>query len=75
MLDGSDRDRACSSRSIGLARLLRLPRDQPQYDMIGTPTIADVVLDRLVHNAYHNELFGECMRKPKVLPVADATPA
>ncbi|WP_404926386.1 ATP-binding protein [Mesorhizobium sp. ORM16] len=45
------------------------------YDMIGNPTIADAVLDRLVHNAYRIELSGESMRKHKVLPVTDATPA
>ncbi|ESW63166.1 hypothetical protein X772_36550 [Mesorhizobium sp. LSJC280B00] len=39
------------------------------------PTIADAVLDRLVHNAYRIELSGESMRKHKVLPVPDATPA
>src|SRR3954466_2480274 len=45
------------------------------YDMIGNPTIADAVLDRLVHNAYRIELSGESMRKHKVLPATDATPA
>ncbi len=43
--------------------------------MIGNPTIADAVLDRLVHNAYRIELYGESMRKLKVLPVTDAAPA
>jgi DNA replication protein DnaC len=31
--------------------------------MLGNPTIADAVLDRLVHNAYRFELSGESMRK------------
>ena len=35
------------------------------YDMIGNPTIADAVLDRLVHIAYRIELSGEGMRKQR----------
>ena len=31
--------------------------------MIGEPTIADAVLDRIVHNAYRIELKGESQRK------------
>ncbi len=31
--------------------------------MIGDPTLADAILDRLVHNAYRLELDGESMRK------------
>ena len=33
------------------------------YDIIGNPTIADAVLDRLVHNAYRIELSGESLRR------------
>ncbi len=33
------------------------------YEIIGNPTIADAILDRLVHNAYRIELTGEGMRK------------
>ena len=33
------------------------------YEIIGDPTIADAILDRLVHNAYRIELTGESMRK------------
>lgn len=33
------------------------------FDMIGDPTIADAVLDRLVHNAHKIDLKGESMRK------------
>jgi DNA replication protein DnaC len=32
------------------------------YEIIGNPTIADAILDRLVHNAYRIELSGEAMR-------------
>ncbi|MDX8450900.1 IS21-like element helper ATPase IstB [Mesorhizobium captivum] len=42
------------------------------YDMIGNPTIADAILDRLVHNAYRIELSGESMRKQKAV-TADQT--
>jgi DNA replication protein DnaC len=42
------------------------------YDMIGNPTIADAILDRLVHNAYRIELSGESMRKQKAL-ITDQT--
>lgn len=33
------------------------------YDIIAAPTIADAILDRLVHNAYRIEMTGESMRK------------
>jgi DNA replication protein DnaC len=33
------------------------------HDMIGEPTYADAILDRLVHNAYRIELRGESMRR------------
>ncbi len=33
------------------------------HEQIGDPTIADSILDRLLHNAYRIELKGESMRK------------
>jgi len=33
------------------------------HDVIGDPTLADAILDRLVHNAYKINLRGESMRK------------
>ena len=33
------------------------------HDLIGDPTLADAILDRLVHNAYPIELAGDSMRK------------
>ena len=33
------------------------------HKIIGDPTLADAILDRLVHNAYRIELKGESMRK------------
>ena len=35
------------------------------HDNIRDPTIADAVLDRLVHNAYKIHLKGESMRKSR----------
>jgi DNA replication protein DnaC len=42
----------------------QLPIDR-WHDMIGDPTIADAILDRLVHNAHRIELQGESMRKKR----------
>lgn len=33
------------------------------HDIIGDPTIADAVLDRLIHNAHMINMKGESMRK------------
>ena len=35
------------------------------HDVIGEPTFADAILDRLVHNAYRVELNGPSMREAK----------
>ena len=35
------------------------------YDVIGEKTIADAVLDRIVHQAVRIELFGESLRRTK----------
>jgi len=35
------------------------------YDIIANPTIADAILDRLVHNAHQIQLKGDSMRKSK----------
>ena len=40
----------------------QLPVEQ-WHDYIGEPTLADAILDRLVHNAYRLALKGESMRK------------
>jgi DNA replication protein DnaC len=47
------------------------------HEVIGEPTFADAILDRLVHNAYRLALDGPSMRDPRtlnaetVMPVAD----
>jgi DNA replication protein DnaC len=33
------------------------------HDLIGIPTLADAILDRVIHNAYRVELSGESLRK------------
>ena len=35
------------------------------YDVIGEETIADAILDRLVHSSYRIELKGESLRKKR----------
>jgi predicted DNA-binding protein YlxM (UPF0122 family) len=41
------------------------------HEQIGDPTIADGILDRLVHNAHRIELRGESMRKKRNPPRDD----
>ena len=50
------------------------------HDVIGEPTFADAILDRIVHNAYRLALDGPSMRKVKageddVAMLADMTAA
>jgi DNA replication protein DnaC len=42
----------------------QLPVDR-WYELVGNPTLADAILDRIVHNAYRVELSGESLRKPR----------
>jgi len=42
----------------------QLPLDK-WHDIIGEPTFADAILDRIVHNAYRLDLDGPSMRKLK----------
>ena len=42
----------------------QLPVDH-WHEIIGNPTLADAILDRLVHNSYRINLKGESMRKKK----------
>jgi len=44
------------------------------YEIIGNPTIADAILDRLVHNAYRIDLSGESLRKRAPRTTVAATP-
>ena len=36
-----------------------------RHDLIGDPTLADAILDRIVHNAHRILLRGESLRKKK----------
>jgi DNA replication protein DnaC len=40
------------------------------HDAIGDPTLADAILDRLVHNAYRITLKGESLRKRRAATTA-----
>ena len=43
-------------------------RKQPPvdwHDLIGDPTYADAILDRLIHNVHRIELAGESLRKTR----------
>jgi DNA replication protein DnaC len=50
----------------------QLPIDH-WHDYIDDPTLADAILDRLVHNAYRLQLSGESMRKRQAIPQGEAT--
>ncbi|QAX28774.1 ATP-binding protein [Leisingera sp. NJS204] len=43
------------------------------HDVIGEPTFADAILDRIVHNAYRLQLEGQSMRKT-IAKMDDGTP-
>lgn len=43
------------------------------HDVIGEPTFADAILDRIVHNAYRLELEGQSLRRP-IANIDDETP-
>ena len=50
------------------ARSTLLPSQPPVaswHRQIGDPTLADSILDRLVHNAHRIELKGESLRKKR----------
>ena len=42
------------------------------YEIIGNPTLADAILDRVIHNADRIELAGESLRKRQPEPPAAA---
>ena len=49
----------------------QLPVEQ-WHEAIGDPTLADAILDRVVHNAYKIVLKGDAMRKRMSTPPADS---
>jgi DNA replication protein DnaC len=50
----------------------QLPVDK-WHDVIGEPTFADAILDRIVHNAYRLDLDGPSMRKIKAAEATEPT--
>jgi DNA replication protein DnaC len=52
----------------------QLPVDK-WHDLIGDPTYADAILDRIVHNAHRIELTGESLRKKRKADPAAKAPA
>ncbi len=50
------------TRSILITSQLPVER---WYEIIGDPTLADAILDRIIHNAYRIALAGDSMRKLK----------
>ena len=45
------------------------------HEIIGDPTLADAILDRLIHNAYTITLKGESMRRRKTKDLTATTPS
>lgn len=43
------------------------------HDLIADPTVADAILDRIVHNAHRIVLQGDSMRKQKAAPLLTGT--
>ena len=42
------------------------------HDLIGEPTLADAILDRIVHNAHRLQLSGDSLRKQNAPKIAAA---
>jgi DNA replication protein DnaC len=42
------------------------------HDLIGEPTLADAILDRIIHNAHRLQLKGDSLRKQIALKIATA---
>jgi len=55
----------CSCRSTILTS--QVPVDK-WHEVIGDPTYADAILDRLVHNAHRIDLAGDSLRRTRPKP-------
>jgi DNA replication protein DnaC len=42
------------------------------HDLIGDPTYADAILDRIVHNAHRIDLAGHSLRRSRAVKAAKA---
>jgi DNA replication protein DnaC len=49
----------------------QVPIERWHESIIGDPTLADAILDRIVHNAYRIKLAGESLRKPRAAQIAE----
>jgi len=52
----------------GLILTSQLPVMTRWHEQIGDPTVADGILDRLVHNAHRIEMRGDSMRRNRSKP-------
>jgi hypothetical protein len=59
----SFRDMADNPESVALGHAEWL--GDHWYEIVGNPTLADAILDRIIHNAHRIELHGETLRKPQ----------
>lgn len=50
---------------VGSLMITSQYRDEKWYDFFGEPTVADAILDRVIHGSYQIKLEGESMRKLK----------
>src|SRR5207249_9163086 len=48
---------------------IQIPVDR-WHDLIGEPTLADAILDRIVHNAHRLQLKGDSLRKQRATKIA-----
>jgi DNA replication protein DnaC len=71
LLEPERRDfwKICEDRYQVLSMILtsQLPVSR-RHEQIGDPTLADGILDRLVHNAHRIEMRGDAMRKNRTRP-------
>jgi len=55
----------CQTLSVGMTPQMPVAR---WHEQIGDPTVADGILDRLVHDAHRIEMRGDSMRKNRGKP-------
>jgi len=68
----SARDRRDRYEARSIVVTSQLPVDR-WYEIIGNPTIADAILDRIVHNAYRIELKGRASEAKQSAPDQSVT--
>ena len=63
-----DEDRYCLGATLISSQV---PVDR-WHDLIGNPTLADAILDRLVHNAHRIQLRGDSLRRKRTAKPLEA---